>query len=344
MQLKHLLPGALAAVAAAKSLTEVLAEQNSTLSSLNALLATQPNLVSTLGSASNITILAPGNEALDAFLKSPEGASAATRPDLVAALLTYHVLNGTYPASAFTSTSQFLPTLLTNSSFANVTGGQVVDARLRGDTASIFSGLLSDSNVTTADIDFDGGVIHVINGLLTIPLSASETATTLELTSLATALTATNLVSTVDALADVTIFAPSNEAFSAVTGNLSTQALSSILTYHVVQGTVGYSSLLSNTTLPTVNGADVTITVVDGAVFVNSARVTIPDVLIAGGVVHVIDSVLNPSNTSVVLSPVPSPTNPTSTVTGGAGSMQAGALGMGLLLGAAAAAALLGNL
>lgn len=118
------------------------------------------------------------------------------------------------------------------------------------------------------------------------------TATSLNLTSLAGALTSANLVSTVDGLKDVTIFAPSNAAFQAIGSalpNLSTADLSSILTYHVVQGTVGYSNILTNTTLKTVNGADVTISITNGSVFVNSAKVIVPNVLIAGGVVHVID-------------------------------------------------------
>merc|ERR1711977_296332 len=236
--------------------------------------------------ASNIAILAPSNDALATFLNSTAGAAAATDPAAVAALLTYHVLNGTYPASAFTNTSQFIPTLLSNSSYSNVTGGQVVEARLRGETVSVFTGLLSASNVTVANVNFTGGVVHVIDTVLTVPQSASNTAGALNLTSLAGALTSADLVETVDGLSDVTIFAPSNEAFQAIGSalpNLSTEALSSILT---------------NTTLETVNGESVTISIVNGSVFVNSARVTVPDVLIAGGVVHVIDSVLNPNNTS----------------------------------------------
>lgn len=70
--------------------------------------------------------------------------------DAVANLLTYHVLNGTYPSSAFTNTSQFLPTLLTNTTYANVTGGQRVEAVLNGTTAEIFTGLLQESSVSTA--------------------------------------------------------------------------------------------------------------------------------------------------------------------------------------------------
>jgi uncharacterized surface protein with fasciclin (FAS1) repeats len=148
------------------------------------------------------------------------------------------------------------------------------------------------------DVKFTGGVIHIIDTVLTIPASDSSTAVAAGLTSLASALTTANLVSTVNGLADVTIFAPSNAAFNAIgsaVGSLSVSQLTSILTYHVVVGTVGYSTLLSNTTLKTVNGGSVTITIEDGSVFVNSAKVIIPNVLVANGVIHVIDKYDIPS-------------------------------------------------
>jgi uncharacterized surface protein with fasciclin (FAS1) repeats len=309
MHFKSLLPVALAAGASAQSLLAALASQNASLSVLNSILATQPALVSALGSASNITILAPNNAALGKFLNSTAGMMAATMPDAVAALLSYHVLNGTYPASAFTTTPQFIPSLLTNASYTNVTGGQRVDAFVNGSSVDIVSGALSTSMVVTAvrlyyhfrlfdcwflsqNVKFTGGVIHIIDTVLTVPLSDSATAVAAGLTSLAGALTMANLVSTVDGLKDVTIFAPSNAAFQAIgsaVGSLTTDQLTSILTYHVVVGSVGYSSILTNTTLKTVNGGSVTITVEGGSVFVNSAKVIIPDVLVANGVVHVID-------------------------------------------------------
>lgn len=135
-------------------------------------------------------------------------------------------------------------------------------------------------------------MIHIIDTVLTIPASDADTATAAGLTSLAGALTAAGVVSTVNGLKDVTIFAPSNDAFAAIAStaaNLTTAQIASILTYHVVQGTVGYSSLLSNISLTTVNGAKVTITVAGGNVFVNSAKVILADVLVSNGVVHVID-------------------------------------------------------
>jgi uncharacterized surface protein with fasciclin (FAS1) repeats len=149
MLFKRLLPAAFAAVASAQSLTAALSSQNASLSTLISLLGTQPALVSALGSASNITILAPNNAALATFLNSSTGTAAATMPDLVTALLTYHVLNGTYPASAFTSTPQFIPSLLTNTSYTNVTGGQRVEAYTNGSSVDIVSGGLATSIVVT---------------------------------------------------------------------------------------------------------------------------------------------------------------------------------------------------
>jgi uncharacterized surface protein with fasciclin (FAS1) repeats len=122
--------------------------------------------VSALGSASNITILAPNNEALATFLNSSTGEAAATNPGLVTALLTYHVLNGSYPASAFTNTSQFLPTLLMNTTYANVTGGQRVEARLNGSSVEIFSGLLAKSTVVTAVRP-----IHISHFAISLPIT-----------------------------------------------------------------------------------------------------------------------------------------------------------------------------
>jgi uncharacterized surface protein with fasciclin (FAS1) repeats len=69
-------------------------------------------------------------------------------------------------------------------------------------------------------------VIHIIDTVLTIPASDSATAGAANLTALAGALTSANLVSTVDGLRDVTIFAPSNAAFGAiasVVANLTTE-------------------------------------------------------------------------------------------------------------------------
>ena len=68
----------------------------------------------------------------------------------VQGILEYHVLNGTFPASMFTATNQFIPTLLTSSTMTNVTGGQVVDGVLNGKSVELFSGLKEKATVATA--------------------------------------------------------------------------------------------------------------------------------------------------------------------------------------------------
>jgi len=49
--------------------------------------------------------------------------------------------------------------------------------------------------------------------------------------------------------------------------------------------------------LKSMAGMNLTITMNNGTIFVNSAKVVTPDVLVANGVIHVIDNVLNPNMT-----------------------------------------------
>ncbi|CAG8954035.1 hypothetical protein HYFRA_00009135 [Hymenoscyphus fraxineus] len=340
---------AFASLAWSTTITEVLDQNKDNLSGLIGLLATQPELLKSISEAKDITILAPNNKAVETLLSTDAGKAAAANPAVIKAVLEYHVLSGVFASTAFSSKPAFAASLLTDAAYANVTGGQRVKAvapegRPKG-TVILSSGLLAECNVVAADIAFDGGIIHVIDEVLTLPAAASVTAAAANLTALTGALTTANLVSTVDGLKDVTIFAPSNAAFEAIaatTAGLSVQQLSSILTYHVVAGTVGYSSTLTNTKLTTVNGAELEIKVSGADVFVNQAKVVVADVLIAGGVVHVIDGVLQPSGPGTNTSSTHSPNStasatpaPNFVLTNGAGSNM-GAVGLGALIGGAA--------
>lgn len=152
----------------------------------------------------------------------------------------------------------------------------------------------------TQNLNFTGGVVHVIDSVLQVPLNVSTTAEYANLTALVGLLNATNLTNTVDMAQDITVFAPSNSAFQGIgsaAGNLTTSELMQIAEYHVINGSIAYSSLLSNTTIKSLSGGNLTITVANGEVFVNSARVVNADLLMSNGVMHVIDSVLNPNNT-----------------------------------------------
>lgn len=197
MLFKHLTSLALAGWASGQSLTQVIS-QTPDLSTLGSLLTQFPAVASSLANATNVTVLAPSNAALSAFLSASANASIQADPGLVPAVLSYHVLAGTVRSTQITATPAFRKTLLTNATYTGVTGGQVVKAQNMNGGVVFTSGLLRQSRVTTADVTFSGGVVHVIDSVLTIPQNDSATALAANLTSLAGALTQANLVSTVD--------------------------------------------------------------------------------------------------------------------------------------------------
>lgn len=300
---KQLAYAALAAVASAQSLTDAL-KGNADLSQLTALVAADPALLAALGAATNITILAPNNNALSALTNSSAGQAFAARPGAIGALLTYHVLNGTY-YSAGLPEKAFVPSLLTNSSWTNVTGGQVVEVLKSGSGVSLSTGLLHTSNVVKADQNYTGGTIHVINTVLTIPENINNTLIDSSLTAAWAALNLTGVLSLAESLRDATFFVPSNKAFESISNiysNSTPEDLAKLLSYHAVstegQGPLYSSKITGNATIKTHDGQDLHIQVRNGSVFVNNAKVIQPDLLIAGGVIHVIDQVLNPANST----------------------------------------------
>ncbi|KAH0287621.1 FAS1 domain-containing protein [Aureobasidium namibiae CBS 147.97] len=259
----------------------------------------QFNLLGSVSNERNVTLLAPSNEALARLNTS----GVAITSELVQALINYHTLNGTILSSNLNNvTSAFPHTHLTNPAFSNVTGGQVVEGILKNGTAYFFSGLKNNVSVTSANLNFTGGVIHIVDGTLTIPGNLTSTLTNSNLTALAGAAQELNLTSTLSSLHDVTIFAPDNSAFQAVgdaLANASVTELISVLGYHVVNNSVLYSADIPSgeTTVPTFIGANLTVQNINGSYYVNSAKVINPDILFSGGVIHVIDRVLNPNNT-----------------------------------------------
>lgn len=121
-------------------------------------------------------------------------------------------------------------------------------------------------------------------------------------TTLVAAVTAAGLVETLSGTGPFTIFAPTNAAFAAlpagtVDGLLkpeSKDALTGILTYHVVAGNVMAADLTDGQVVKTLNGQDLKVSIKDGKVMINGANVTAADLKGSNGVVHVVDAVLMP--------------------------------------------------
>lgn len=120
-------------------------------------------------------------------------------------------------------------------------------------------------------------------------------------TTLTAAIEAAGLVDTLKGEGPFTVFAPTDDAFAALPeGTVDTLLedpqgdLTQILTYHVVPGKVMSTDLSDGMTAATVQGAELTFTIKDGAVYVNDAMVITADIETANGVIHVIDSVLLP--------------------------------------------------
>lgn len=91
--------------------------------------------------------MAPSNDALETLMNSDAG-SMLDNDEFVQSLLRYHVLNGSVYASNITQTPIFAPTYLNSSMYSNVTGGQVVEARMEDGEAQFVSGLKQVSTVS----------------------------------------------------------------------------------------------------------------------------------------------------------------------------------------------------
>ena len=127
---------------------------------------------------------------------------------------------------------------------------------------------------------------------------ASENAKTL-----AAAVTAADLVETLEGAGPFTVFAPTDAAFAAIQSDVDSllkpenkAKLANILTYHVVSGAHLAADLKDGAELTTVQGEKLKVTVNGGKVTIGGANVTAADVAASNGVVHLIDKVLLPKS------------------------------------------------
>jgi uncharacterized surface protein with fasciclin (FAS1) repeats len=167
------------------------------------------------------------------------------------------------------------------------------------------------ATVTIEDVEASNGVIHVIDTVLD-PEDAVETIVQTAVDNnfdlLAAALTKAELVDTLEGAGPFTVFAPTDAAFNAIGINTAADlpdkaTLTPLLTYHVYDGSVlaADAIALDGQNVKMLSGGLMSINVVTNEVILNQgggreAKVTSTDVLSSNGVIHIIDTVLDPTD------------------------------------------------
>jgi uncharacterized surface protein with fasciclin (FAS1) repeats len=143
----------------------------------------------------------------------------------------------------------------------------------------------------------------------TLPLRAQHTKDIVDtavaagsFNTLAKALTAADLVSTLKGAGPFTVFAPTDEAFAKLPAGTvedllkpeNKAKLRRVLMYHVVPGKVMAADVVKLSSAKTASGDMLPIKVNGSTVTVNGSRVVKTDIGASNGVIHVVDSVLLP--------------------------------------------------
>ncbi len=225
------------------------------------------------------TVFAPTD---DAFALLPEGLLEGLDTDTLAAVLSYHVVEGEVPAATAVTLTE-----------ATTLEGSTIALGLAGDDLYL-NGL---TLVTITDIEADNGIIHVIDSVLIpgeFPGTIVDVLTSYpRLSTLAGAATP----AAVEALSadGRTLFAPVNSAFEGV--ELPTD-LDPVLLYHALAEEAASSVVVDSATLRTANGAFLAVRDLDGAVALDDSRkntnIIYTDIETQNGVIHLIDDVLVP--------------------------------------------------
>jgi len=240
-----------------------------------------------------LTVFAPSNDAFDdaAAALGTTVAGLLALPNLSDILL-YHVLGVIAESGDINNGDIVTPLNNANTIKITKTGSGMVYA--------------NQAMVTLADVEADNGVVHVIDAVILPVETVADIAIDNGFTTLVTAvITAELLPALTDPFAELTVFAPTNDAFNDLATALGTDLngilalpnLTDVLLYHVIGSTV-LSTDLVNGPVATLNGTNVTVDLSMG-VMINTSNVTTPDITAANGVVHVIDKVLLPMTSSI---------------------------------------------
>ncbi|MEQ9207219.1 MAG: fasciclin domain-containing protein [Phycisphaerales bacterium] len=250
---------------------------------------TEADLISTLKGKGPFTVFAPTDEA---FAKLPKGTVESllkpeNREQLIN-ILTFHVVPGNLDSGE-----------VLGSTGLDMFNGQRADIDAK-------NGTIDSAKIVKTDIECSNGVIHVIDTVI-LPKTDTllETAASAgSFNTLAAAIEAAGLTDALNGDGPFTVFAPTDEAFAKLPAgtvenllkpeNLDT--LKSILLYHVVEGRVYSDDALNAKSAKTLQGSKLSITKSESGVQINDAKVLATDIDASNGVIHVLDSVIIPTD------------------------------------------------
>ena len=261
-------------------------------------------LQTTLSGTGPFTVFAPDDEAFTASGITSTVLNSLT-PAQVSSILLYHTLGAKVTAADVPAGP--------NAKVTTASGDSVFVTK---NANGVF---INGIKVNTADVAADNGVIHVIGRVLNPPVgNIVETAVASGLDSLVKAVTRATTAPGGDptlagtlSTARLTVFAPTNAAFTQLLGALSLTdinqipvgTLLAVLRYHVVGGRA-FSSDLTNGSLPMLAGGNTTTNLTNGTGGGpsiqgngnggNRSNITATNIVCRNGVVHLIDRVLLP--------------------------------------------------
>ncbi|MDB2494758.1 fasciclin domain-containing protein [Flavobacteriaceae bacterium] len=286
-----------------QNIVEIALETPNLTSLVAALSAADGDLVTVLQGDGPFTVLAPTNDAFAAFLSANGFNTLEDVPtDVLTQILLNHVIMANVVANdLITSGAGYTNTLATGPN------NNAMSLYFNTSDGVTFNGV---STVTQADIEATNGTIHIVDAVIGIPTVVTFAVADPSFSTLVTALTdltpATDFETTLEGEGPFTVFAPTNEAFSALPAIPEEEALTQVLLYHVVGGNVTSSDLTNpgETTAETLQGDSITITLpgsegnianITDASGATDIGIVAVDVQAGNGVIHVLNKVMIPN-------------------------------------------------
>jgi len=262
-------------------------------------------LISLLTSGQPLTVFAPDN---NAFTGVPSNIS--NNPNLLAEILSYHVIPGNVNFSFFGSSGNTILRTALNSSDQVFLGPgdqhQVLVGRLNGSNVHILNQNTDVESYSSTTIPSTNITLNKVNAVIDLPGDFDNLFTSNNLTAFRTAAQQAGVLETLNRTHGLTIFAPSDAAFAKAASdlggsmNMNQTTLQNVLLNHVLNGSVIYSSELAAGNFTTAAGEPLTITnsssgftlSSSGANSTTNASFVTTDLISWSGVLHIIDTVL----------------------------------------------------